>query len=102
MVHAIDENAPVDFARFYPCERAVRCIPAIAAALHDAGFDVVAPRERPERPLVDYLGRGDCAPHEKRTLLPMALQKCARRHVAEQLQLHEMIIGTCQSKKLLA
>jgi hypothetical protein len=88
MVHAVDENGPVDFARFYSRERAVRGVPAIAAALHDAGFDIIAARKRRERSLVDQSGRGDGAPHEKRALLPMSRKESARRQAAEHLAIH--------------
>jgi hypothetical protein len=88
VIDAVDENAPVDFAGFYRREWPVRGVPAIAAALHDAGFDIIAARERRERSLVDQRGRCDCALHEKRALLPMTRKEGARSQAAEQFSIH--------------
>jgi hypothetical protein len=63
-------------------------VPAIAAALHDAGFDLIATRERHERSRVEQRRRGDCAAHEKRALLPMARKKSARSQAAQQISIH--------------
>jgi len=62
--------------------------PAAAAALHDAGFDIIAAGEGRERSLVDQRRRGDCAAHEKRALLPMARKEDARSQAAEQFAIH--------------
>jgi hypothetical protein len=68
--------------------------------LHDAGFHVIAARERCERSLVDQRGRGDCAAHEKRALLPMTRKEGARSQGAEQPRIHRAIIGSGFKKNL--
>ena len=88
VVHAVHEQRPVLRSRLYPGERPVHRFPPIAAALHDAGLDIIPARERREAALVDEIGRGDCALHDKWALLPMSRKEFARSQAAEQSPIH--------------
>src|SRR5947207_12067301 len=71
----------------------MRCVAAAAAALHDAGFDVVAPRERDQLPRIEHAFEArQRAAHVKRALLPVAAKEFARRQAAEQILFHRSII----------
>jgi hypothetical protein len=65
-------------------ERPVRRLPAPAAGYHDAGFDVITPREGDERVLIHNAGEmRQRRAHEKRTFLPITPQKSAWLQSAE-------------------
>jgi hypothetical protein len=84
-VYAAHQQGEVAAFESNPAKRPMRGIPAVAAAFHDPGFDVVAPRERVERAPLDDAGEsGQRGRDEERALLPMPPQKLARGEPAEQ------------------
>jgi len=92
-IHSAHEQGPVAQFRPQASKWTVRRAAPRATALHDAGFDVVAPREREQLARIEHAFEArQRAAHVKRAFLPVAAKEFARRQAAEQILFHRPII----------